>query len=54
MTHEEEAELRRSMEIAKELIGMGLKTEQIAKATKLDISTAELLYAEQAQGAMQL
>ena len=54
LTHEEEAELKRSMEIAQALIGMGLKTEQIAKATKLDVSTVESLSKGQAQGTIQL
>jgi hypothetical protein len=54
LTHSEEAEIRRSMEIAQELIRMGLKIEQIVKATKLDISTVESLYTGQAQSAIQL
>ena len=52
LTYSEEAVLRNSMEIAQELIGMGLKIEQIVKATKLDLSTVESLYKGNAQGAM--
>ena len=54
LTHEEEAEIRVKQEIAQELIGMGLKTEQIAKATKLDVSTVESLSQGQAHGTLRL
>jgi hypothetical protein len=54
LTYSEEAALKTKQEIAQELIGMGLKIEQIVKATKLDLSTVESLYTEKTQSAIQL
>ena len=55
LTHFEEGELKGELKakqkIAQKLIGMGLKIEQIASATDLDLSTVESLYAKQAQAA---
>ena len=54
LTHSEEAELRRSMEIAQDLIQEGWNIEKVARTVKLDVTTVESLYNGKAQGSMQL
>ena len=54
LTYSEEAEIRRSMEIAQTLIQEGWNIEKVARTVKLDVSTVESLYKGKAQGAIQL
>ena len=49
LTHEEEAELRRSMTIAQKLIKEGWDFEKVARTVELDVSTVESLYTMQTQ-----
>ena len=54
LTHFEEGELRRSIEIAQTLMKKGWSKEEIAETVKLDVSTVESLSKGQTQGTIQL